>query len=58
MEVVVFLSMMIVPFISIASLVVSVLAKKRSDALKDIVLNSMQAREKREAEQFIKIQEL
>lgn len=38
MEVVVFLAMMIVPFVSIAALVLSILTAKRVDALKRLTL--------------------
>lgn len=38
MEIVVFLAMMIVPFISIAALIVALLVKKRTDSLKTLVV--------------------
>lgn len=38
MEIVLFLAMMIVPFVSIAALIISVLTVKRVDALKRLTL--------------------
>lgn len=44
MEVVVFLAMMIVPFISIAALVIAMLAKQQSKNVKEYLLRSMRAK--------------
>lgn len=50
MEIVVFLAMMIVPFISIAALAISLVAKNRADNLKEFVIRKSKPRQAEELE--------
>lgn len=52
MEVVVFLAMMIVPFISIAALIVAMMAKKQSKNVKDYLLRSVRSKGATNIEEF------
>lgn len=52
MEVVVFIAMMIVPFISIAALVIAMLAKKQSQNVKDYLLRSVRQKNVSGIEEF------